>query len=73
MTSKLKTNQLQQAITAHQEGKLDEAERLYQEILEIEPTNLVINNNLGVLLHSLSRLDEAEIYFKKAIELKSDP
>ena len=72
MTSKLKTNQIQQAITAHQEGKLNEAERLYEEILEIEPKHPDVNNNLGVLQHSLSRLDEAETNFKKALELKPD-
>ena len=34
----LNINQLlQQAITAHQENKLDEAENLYHEILETEP------------------------------------
>ena len=72
MTSKLKTNQIQQAITAHQEGKLEEAEILYRKILEIEPKHPDVNNNLGVLQHRLGRLDEAEINFKKAIELKSD-
>ena len=49
MTSKLKTNQIQQAITAHQEGKLEEAEILYRKILEIEPKHPDVNNNLGVL------------------------
>ena len=50
MTSKLKTNQIQQAITAHQEGKLDEAEILYRKILEIEPFHLDTNHNLGLLM-----------------------
>ena len=72
MTSKLKTNQIQQAITAHQEGKLEEAEILYRKILEIEPKHPDVNNNLGVLQYSLGRLDKAEINFKKAIELKPD-
>ena len=35
MTSKLKTNQIQQAITAHQEGKLEEAEIFYRKILRL--------------------------------------
>ena len=63
---------LEKAITAHQEGKLEEAERLYREILEIEPTQLDANNNLGVLLQSSNRLEEAEKSYKKAIELKPD-
>ena len=61
-----------QAITAHQEGRLEEAEKLYRSILENQPTNLNVYNNLGVLLHGLGRFDEAEKNFTKAIELKLD-
>ena len=39
---------IQQAITAHQEGKFEEAEQLYQSILENQPTNFIVRNNLGV-------------------------
>ena len=60
---------LQQAVTAHKEGKLEEAESVYREILEIEPTQLDANNNLGVLLYETNRLEEAEKIIKKAIEL----
>jgi Tfp pilus assembly protein PilF len=63
---------IQQAVTAHQEGRLEEAERLYRSILENQPTNLVVNKCLGVLLHNLGRLDEAEASYKKVIELKPD-
>ncbi|MDB9699570.1 tetratricopeptide repeat protein, partial [Candidatus Pelagibacter sp.] len=59
---------IQQAITAHQEGKFEEAEQLYQSILENQPTNFIVRNSLGVLLHVLNRFDEAEASFKKAIE-----
>ena len=34
---------LQQAINAHQEGKLEEAEKLYKKILDTEPKNLDAN------------------------------
>ena len=67
-----KNQTLHRAINAHKEGKLEEAERLYREILEIEPTQLDANNNLGVLLQSSNRLEEAEKSYKKAIELKPD-
>ena len=63
---------IQQAVTAHQEGRLEEAERLYRSILENQPTNLDVNNNLGVLLYALGRFNEAEASYKKAIELKPD-
>ena len=61
---------IQQAINAHQEGRLKEAEQLYRSILENQPTNLGINNSLSVLLYSLGRFDEAEASYKKVIELK---
>ena len=65
-------DRLQQAITAHQEGRLEEAEHLYQKILEAQPTNLDANKNLSVLLYKLGRLDEAVVSLKKTIELKPD-
>ena len=63
---------LQKAISAHREGKLEEAARLYEVVLKTQPNNLDANNNLGLLLYSFGRLDEAEISYKKAIELKPD-
>tara|TARA_B110000027_G_scaffold50157_1_gene54799 strand:- start:73 stop:1761 length:1689 start_codon:yes stop_codon:yes gene_type:complete len=66
-------NQLhKKAITAHQEGKLEEAEKLYKKILETEPTHPATHNNVGVLLYGLGRLEEAVVHYKKAIEFKPD-
>ena len=61
-----------QAVIAHKEGRLKEAEKLYQSILKNQPTNKDVNNNLGVLLFALGRLDEAEASYRKAIEIKPD-
>ena len=63
---------IQQAITAHQEGKFEEAEQLYRSILESQPTNFIVRNNLGVLQFNLGRFDEAEASYRKVIELKPD-
>ena len=52
---------INQAFTAHQEGRLKEAEQLYRSILENQPTNLDVNNNLGVLLLKFGRFEEAEL------------
>ena len=57
---------LQQANAAHKEGKFDEAEHLYVDILKIQPTNLNANNQLGILLSNLGRFAEAEKSFKKS-------
>ena len=64
--------EIQQAITAHKEGKLEEAERLYRKILETQPTHPDANHNLGGVLYALGRLDEAIASCKKEIELKPD-
>ena len=63
---------IQQAVTAHKEGKLEEAESLYRSILKEQPEHLDANNNLGIILKNNGRLEEAEISFKKAIEVKPD-
>jgi len=63
---------INQAVIAHQEGKLKEAEQLYRSILEIQPSNFIIRNNLGVLLRSLGKYEEAKASYLKAIELNPD-
>ena len=59
-----------QAIDAHREGKLEEAEQFYRKVLKNQPTNLTALNNLGVLLSTLGIFSEAEKNYRKAIELK---
>ena len=58
---------LQQGITALKEGKLQEAERLYWEILQTHPTHPYANHNLGITLYTLGRLKDAEASYKEAI------
>ena len=57
-----------QAITLQINEKLEEAERLYREILKVQSEHLDANNNLGVILEQHGKLEEAEIHYKKAIE-----
>ena len=59
---------LQQAITAHQEGKLQEAERLYRAILQSQPAHPDANHNLGVIALSVNKTDAALPLFKTALE-----
>ena len=58
-----------QAITAHQEGKLKDAEKLYRIILEIQPKNSDTNHNLGLIEHSKNNLGIALKLIKNAIEI----
>ena len=59
---------LQQGITAHKEGKLKDAERLYRIILQSQPLHPDANHNLGVLAVSANKVDAALPLFKTALE-----
>ena len=66
---KLAFNQIiQQATTAHKEGRLKDAELLYYKILQIQPTHSDANHNLGVLELIKNKPRAALILFKTAIE-----
>ena len=65
----LPTDQLlQQGIAAHQEGKLEEAERLYREVLQSEPKNPDANHNLGVIALSSNQGSVALALFRTALD-----
>jgi acetyltransferase-like isoleucine patch superfamily enzyme len=53
-------------------GKFDEARRVFCHLLEADPKNAEVLNNLGVLSYSQNHLQEAEDYFLKAVAVKED-
>jgi predicted Zn-dependent protease len=59
---------LQQGVTAHKEGKLQEAERIYRIILKSQPMHPDANHNLGLLAVSVNKADAASPLFKAALE-----
>ena len=59
---------LQQGVTAHKEGKLQDAERLYRAILQSQPAHPDANHNLGVIAVSVNKADAALPLFKTALE-----
>ena len=59
---------LQQGITAHKEGKLQEAEKLYRAIISAQPNHPDANHNLGVLAVAVGKSPEALPLFKLALE-----
>jgi predicted O-linked N-acetylglucosamine transferase (SPINDLY family) len=60
---------LQTALEQHQAGKLDEAERVYREILRREPENADVLHFLGILLFQKKDHDSAVEMIKKAIQI----
>lgn len=61
---------LSQAIEHILSGRATEAERTYQHMIEIEPTNPEANHNLGSLLLELGRVELGVTHFKTAYEMR---
>ena len=61
---------LQQGITAHKEGKFQDAERLYRAILQSQPAHPDANHNLAVLAVSMNKVESALPLFKAALDAK---
>ena len=59
---------LLKGVTAHKEGRLQDAESLYREILRSQPTHPDANHNLGLIAVSLGKADVALPLFKMALE-----
>ena len=59
---------LRQGITAHKEGRLEEAEKRYRSILDIKPHHPDANHNLGVLAVNVGKVNDSLHYFKIALE-----
>ena len=47
---------LQQGVAAHNQGNLQEAERLYRTILQVQPKHPDANHNLGLIAVSIAYL-----------------
>ena len=58
----------QQGISAHKEGRFQEAERLYRAILHSQPNHPDANHNLGLLAVVVGQVDVALPYFKAALD-----
>ena len=59
---------LQRAVAEHKGGNLQDAERLYREILQAQPRHPDANHNLGVLSVSVDKANAALPLFKTALE-----
>jgi len=59
---------LEEGVTAHKEGRVHDAKRLYRSILESQPAHPEANHNLGVLAISINEVKAALPLFKTALE-----
>ena len=60
---------ISEAIAAHKKGNLDEAEHLYQKILQTQPAHPYVNHNLGSIAVSSYKSVDALPFFKTALRL----
>src|ERR1039457_4021496 len=63
---------LQQAVTHHQAGRLQEAERLYRAILQSHPHQPDANHNLGVLAGQVGQHAAGLPYLQNAWKIDPD-
>ena len=63
---------MEQAVIAHKENRLEDAEKKYEEVLKIKPDFAIAHNNLGTIFFISGKLKEAKIKYKRAIEINPD-
>ena len=62
---------LDRAIDAHVEGRVNEAQDTYEEVLRSDPANKLAHYNLGLIAQTQGRLTDAERSYRLALD--SDP
>src|SRR5690349_7336351 len=60
------------AVRHHQDGRLQEAERIYRQILSHEPNHANAIYLLGLLAHQAGHHEMAVDYIRRAIEIQGD-
>lgn len=63
---------LNQAVSLHREGMLQEATNLYTEILQVDPKDPDANHNMGLLYLDENKNTEALSFFWTALEANPD-
>ena len=63
------TEAINKALDFHKLGKLKEAKKIYNELLEKDPSNFKLINLLGVIYLQLKKYEEAIILISKAINI----
>ena len=68
----MENNELRLGFEKHKQGNLDEAELIYNKILQKQPNNSDALHLLGLIFHQRKKHNQALDYIKKAIESKSE-
>ena len=62
-------SQLQEGIELHRNGQLQQAELIYQQILQVDPENAEVLHLLGTIAHQVEKYDLAINLINQAIEI----
>ena len=62
------TENLGKGIKAHQAGNLQEADKYYTAILQVQPNHPDANHNMGVLAVRVGKVEQSLPFFEKALE-----
>jgi protein O-GlcNAc transferase len=62
-------NTIKLAYELQNKEKFDQAEYLYKEILKVQPDNISIYYNLGIICQDQQRLDEAVFYYRETLKI----
>ena len=63
---------INQAIQFHLKGNIPEATKYYQQIINQGCNDHRVFSNYGIILKNIGKLPEAELSYRKAIEIKPD-
>ncbi len=63
---------INQAFKFHSEGNISEAAKLYQNLISQGFKDHRVFSNYGIILKNIGKLQEAELSYRKAIEIKPD-
>ena len=60
---------INQAIQLHLQGNIKEAKKFYKQLISQECNDHRVFSNYGAILQGLGKLEEAELSYRKAIQL----
>ena len=63
---------MQHGLAKHREGDLQEAERLYRAILQVQPDHPDASHNLGIIAVSANAIEDALGLFRNALEINPE-
>jgi Flp pilus assembly protein TadD len=63
------TSLFNQALQAHQGGRISEAENLYRKIVAEEPNNFDALHMLGIICSNSGRIQDADYFFRTALSI----